>query len=486
MKALKIIGITMGILLFLAAAVLFVLYQRSNMETHELDEAARRQAPGQFIELADGLSHYQLGGPEDGPVAVLIHGFSVPLYIWEATYQQLVEDGFRVLRYDTYGRGYSSRPDVVYDAALFRRQLLGLIEGLQLKTPVHLAALSFGGPIAADFTLHHPELVSRLVLIGPAYQLPAMDIPRWMAHLGAALRSESMAEGQLGDFKYPGEFPDWAEKYKVQMQYKGFRRALLSTLYDYGADIPANYTRLNELDKDIFLIWGKEDQTVPFRFSDSIRARLQVEFLPVEDAGHLPHLERPGLVNPRIADFLEKGRTGRPPRVSVSDPSQYHSAFLEELRATSLYPGITLQEDWAMVDGLPDTTYFPSTILPLNTPVTFSGCREKRCLELQLERLNLTSIRYRLNAEQYAAGYGYSEDTVFLAPSFLMASEVDEEEKSGASYFSTEYTGESNGCQVAVRLGENDEGELVAKVLYRCPEGKKEISLETGPNLYKQ
>ncbi|MCB0562686.1 MAG: hypothetical protein KDD09_27230, partial [Phaeodactylibacter sp.] len=64
MKALRIIGIILGSLLLLATVALFVWYQHSNLETQSLDEAARQQAPGQFIELPDGLVHYQLGGPE--------------------------------------------------------------------------------------------------------------------------------------------------------------------------------------------------------------------------------------------------------------------------------------------------------------------------------------------------------------------------------------------------------------------------------------
>jgi len=487
MKALRIAGITLALLLSLAALVLSVLYLCSNLETQNLDETARQQAPGQFIELPGGLVHYQLGGPDTGQVVVLIHGFSVPYYIWESTYKTLVEAGFRVLRYDTYGRGYSARPDVAYDAALFRNQLLGLIEGLQLKTPVHLAALSFGGPVAADFILHHPELADKLVLVDPAYELPTMRLPRWLSSLGAALRSESIAESQLDGFKDPDLFPGWVERYKVQMQYKGFRRALISTLYDYGADIPGYYAKLDGLDKKVLLVWGKEDQTVPFRYSDSLRARLEVEFLPVADAAHLPHLEQPGLVNRRILDFLRSGQTDRKaPWLIVGDSTRYHPAFLEGLRTSDLYPGFTLQEDWMLIAGLPDTIPFPSTILPLNTAVTFYGCREKRCLQLQLERLNLTAIRYELDAGKYGMGYGLSQDTVFLSPTFMMASEVDEEEQSGASYFSTEYAGESEGCHIAVRLGENDEGKLLVKVVYGCPEGSRQINLEESPNLYKQ
>ena len=39
----------------------------------------RASLPGQFIALADGVTHYELAGPEDGPVGVLVNGFSIPL-----------------------------------------------------------------------------------------------------------------------------------------------------------------------------------------------------------------------------------------------------------------------------------------------------------------------------------------------------------------------------------------------------------------------
>jgi pimeloyl-ACP methyl ester carboxylesterase len=55
---------------------------------------------------------------------VLIPGFSVPYVIWDPTFEDLVEKGFRVLRYDLFGRGYSDRPDAIYDLELFDRQLM--------------------------------------------------------------------------------------------------------------------------------------------------------------------------------------------------------------------------------------------------------------------------------------------------------------------------------------------------------------------------
>ena len=51
-----------------------------NPERRELDAAARRDADGQFVSLSDGITHYELGGPKEGPPVVLVHGFSAVSY----------------------------------------------------------------------------------------------------------------------------------------------------------------------------------------------------------------------------------------------------------------------------------------------------------------------------------------------------------------------------------------------------------------------
>ncbi len=53
------------------------------------------------------------------------------------------------------------------------------------------------------------------------------------------------------------------------------------------------------------LIWGEQDRTVPFALSAALRPALgEHQFLPVADAGHLPHLERPKAVDPVLLAFL--------------------------------------------------------------------------------------------------------------------------------------------------------------------------------------
>ena len=120
-----------------------------------LDDAARQQAHGQFIELSDGVVHYQLAGPPQGRTVVLVHGLITPSFIWDYNVPALTEAGFRVLRYDHYGRGFSDRPEVRYDRDLFDRQLLELLQRLNIEQPVDLVGLSMGGAVAVTFTDRH-------------------------------------------------------------------------------------------------------------------------------------------------------------------------------------------------------------------------------------------------------------------------------------------------------------------------------------------
>ena len=138
-------------------------------ERIELNDETRASLDGEdFIQLSDGWTHYRWNGPIDGPVVVFVHGFSSPMFIWERQAQALGEAGFRVLRFDLYGRGYSDRPDIAYDADLFDRQLLELIDKLGVVGPVDVVGLSMGGPITLRFVDRHPHRVRRFGLIAPA------------------------------------------------------------------------------------------------------------------------------------------------------------------------------------------------------------------------------------------------------------------------------------------------------------------------------
>jgi pimeloyl-ACP methyl ester carboxylesterase len=305
MKLLKLIFITIIFLLVASAIYLTVTYNIQDKEKKVLTDNERKGTSGQYIKLSQGITHYQIGGPDTGRTVILVHGFSVPYFIWDGTYDYLVKLGFRVLRYDQYGRGFSDRPDVTYDQYLYQNQLTDLIKQLHLKISISVIGVSFGGEVITNFTCKHPELVSKVILIDPAYPSKTPSAPKLYTDYYEATHGDERATGQLQDFKYPERHPDWVNKYRPQMQYKGFRNALISTQYNYNYKGRQDNMCLNSTNKPVLLIWGKEDHTVPFTFSDSIRSVLKVDFFPVDDAGHLPYIEQAEKVNAKIGEFLK-------------------------------------------------------------------------------------------------------------------------------------------------------------------------------------
>lgn len=297
----------------LALISLIGVYEFHNRETAGMDDLARGGAPGKFVNTADGMVHYELVGPAAARTVVLIHGFSVPYYIWDPTFEALVKAGFRVLRYDLFGRGWSDRPELIYGPNLFDRQLLNLLGALGITQPVDVAGLSMGGPIAITFACRHPEKVRTVSLFDPGYSTGA-TLParlRWPIigeyWMGVSI-APSLAAGQMADFAHPDRYPDWPGRYREQMQYRGFRRALLSTLRHFTTrDNTPDFRCVGASATPVFVVWGKGDRDVPFAVSQQVlQAIPRAEFLPVEDAAHVPHYEHPEIVNPALVEFLHR------------------------------------------------------------------------------------------------------------------------------------------------------------------------------------
>lgn len=298
-------------------ALVFVVsggfYFSRNPERETLDDAARAHAPGKFVRLADGMTHYDVAGPDSARTVVLVHGFSVPAYIWDSTAAALVSAGYRVVRYDEYGRGWSDRPDVTYSADLYDRQLVQLLDSLHVRDPVDLGGVSMGGWVTATFVGRHPDRVRSLILSDPVagVSAPASGKFYWPvvgSYLWQTTAVPVMAEGQTSDFVDPSRFPDWADRYRPQMHFRGFGRALLSTRRaTAGMNTDTLYARVGKSGVPVLLLWGVADKTVPFDRNSSVRRAIpDAEFHAIDGAAHLPIVERASVADSLILDFLSR------------------------------------------------------------------------------------------------------------------------------------------------------------------------------------
>lgn len=298
------------LVLGLIAIGLFSYGSMKDPEEATLSAAARERAPGDFAVLSQGTTFYESGGPDTGRVVVLVHGFSVPSYIWDSTFTNLTAAGYRVIRYDVFGRGWSDRPDVDYDSALVVNQLNELLDSLHVSQPVDLVGLSFGGYVTANYVAAHASRVRTLTLVDPVAvgrSLPTMvTLPLLGSWIWQTTAVPGMADGQLSDFLHPENYPTWVDQYRTQMRFKGFGRAMLrSAITSSHTNFDSLYARVSATKVPVLLVWGKQDQTVPIERSTVIRNNIpSAEFFPVDSAGHLPHIEQSAIVHGRMQQFF--------------------------------------------------------------------------------------------------------------------------------------------------------------------------------------
>ncbi|HSB53105.1 MAG TPA: alpha/beta fold hydrolase, partial [Gemmatimonadales bacterium] len=164
--------------------------------------------------------------------------------------------------------------------------------------------------VTAHYVSGHRDRVRTLTLVDPVATSGGLPLLLRLPLIGdwiwQTLHVPEMAEGQLSDFLHPERHPTWVAQYRPQMRYRGFGHALLETLKaESHVSIDSLYSGVARSGVPVLLVWGRQDQTVPFALSDVVRRNIpSADFLPVDSAGHLPHIEQASLVNAKLAAFL--------------------------------------------------------------------------------------------------------------------------------------------------------------------------------------
>jgi haloalkane dehalogenase len=118
--------------------------------------------------VADGLDpvrmHYVDEGPEDGPVALLLHGQPTWSFLYRKVIPVLADSGVRVIAPDNIGFGRSDKPARRTDHTLARHiaWTRSLVTGLGLRD-VTLVAQDWGGPIGLSVLAAEPDRFARVV-----------------------------------------------------------------------------------------------------------------------------------------------------------------------------------------------------------------------------------------------------------------------------------------------------------------------------------
>ena len=262
--------IWLGLALVLAGIA--ILPFRREARRKVMDADARKEAPGDFVTLSDGVTHYQWIGPTRGPVVVCIHGLTTPSFVWHGLAPILNGLGYRVLIYDLFGRGYSDRPKGAQTRAFFLRQLTELLASQGLREDLTVFGYSMGGAIATGFAAAHPGMIRQVVLLAPAgIRMPKLGIStrisRWPG-IGEWLMLLTYPsvhhKGCEAERTLPSSVPGIVDLQQAELGVQGFTPAVLSSFRGIlSENFEDAHRQIAAQGLPMLVILGEEDPLIP-------------------------------------------------------------------------------------------------------------------------------------------------------------------------------------------------------------------------------
>ena len=265
-------------------------------KNQDFRDAVLQENNGDYVLLSKGYTYYEEANREStiGNI-ILVHGFSVPSYIWEVTFNTLKEKGYRVVMMDLFGRGNSDNPDLPQTDALRAQQVLDLMDALGIEKAV-LAGLSNGGRIISKMAALDASKIEAL------FYVSSSSFVDYETQIDTVVSQEEISSfietyptrsvGQLEDFYAPKQFPEWPQKYEKLLSHKGFAKALLSTQKNLTTMDEIHQT-IDSLELPVYVFWGVHDKVVVYADFDKKLKQLlpNMKEYFIEEAGHLPHME---------------------------------------------------------------------------------------------------------------------------------------------------------------------------------------------------
>jgi 3-oxoadipate enol-lactonase len=237
--------------------------------------------------------YYEIHGA--GEPLVLLEGLGGDIPGWRRNIPTLSAE-LLVVAYDFRGNGRSDKPDRPMTIQTFVDDTIGLIDHLELDA-AHFYGQSFGGMVAQEVALSHPNRLRSLVLacthagLRTAIRVTA-KVPKdrpWLALYSPAFAAEN-PEHVADDLRVGRQNPQPPHAARRQ------REAM------QGFDA---YDRLQEIRAPTLVLHGAEDRVIhPDNagiLADRIpNARLRL----IEGAGHVYHSEQTETADRTVIDFI--------------------------------------------------------------------------------------------------------------------------------------------------------------------------------------
>lgn len=263
-----------------------------------------------FVTVRDINLYYELAGV--GPRLLYINGTGGDLRRQPNVFDSPLVDHFTVLSYDQRGLGQTDRPETPYTMADYGEDANALLDALGWERCM-VMGVSFGGMVAQEFGVRHPERIEKLVLACtgsggaggasyPLHELMELDLRAKTMHMMAVGDLRQDAEWQAANPQMVQELLDLAEAAAaVGADEPG--RALGARLQLLARKDHDTYDRLPMLKMPVFICGGRYDGTAPVANQHALKGQIPQAQLELFDGGH-GFLQQDPAAYQRIIEFL--------------------------------------------------------------------------------------------------------------------------------------------------------------------------------------
>lgn len=265
-----------------------------------------------YLDRPEGRIAYDDQG--QGPLVVLVPGLGDLRQEYRLLAPRLVTAGYRVVTMDLRGLGQSSVGFGDYRSSAIGSDVVALVRALDAG-PAAIIGTSMGAAAAAWAAAEAPELVDRLVLVGPfvrnemqgsALKLAAMKVVMRVAFNGPwAPKAWAAYMDTLYPARKPADWPAYRASLIDMLREPGRMAAMRAMMFASKADVAV---RLPEVKAPTLVVMGSKDPDFedPAKEADTVARLLRGEVVMIEGAGHYPHAEMPDDTTPAILGFLTR------------------------------------------------------------------------------------------------------------------------------------------------------------------------------------
>ena len=258
-----------------------------------------------------------------GAPLVLIPGFGTGLWIW---FKQVpaFSQTFRTLAFDPRGISRSSKPDAPITIRTIADDLAALLGALRVER-AHILGASFGGFVAQEFALAHPEMTDALVLCctsfgGTRHVPPSLETLQALASTKGLNTEERVRENLLLAFS-----PEFVERNReevekvIELRKQNFvpEHVYLNQLQaalDFDAE-----ERVSQIKAPTLVLTGDADIIVPMQNSRNLAARIpNARLVIIEGGSHTFFIEQADEFNAAVIEFIKEVE-------SVEEQSRNHT-----------------------------------------------------------------------------------------------------------------------------------------------------------------